>query len=133
MQPIPSARIESLSPFRPEMAFRSYRSSLFLTAFSFFHCLSVSPFLRIRILKHVFPLSVNRTRYVAYRCEIVSEISCARPFRSFCFAIWALGAPPPQNPCVSHFLISSQNSLILLPREPKICSLEIDSFRAVCV
>ena len=70
---------------------------------------------------------------VAYRCEIVSEISCARPFRSFCFAIWALGAPPPQNPCVSHFFMSSQNSLILLPREPKICSLEIDSFRAVCV
>ena len=120
MQPIPSARIESLSPFRPEMAFRSYRSSLFLTAFSFFHCLSVSPFLRIRILKHVFPLSVNRTRYVAYRCEIVSEISCARPLAAFVSPSWLSGRPRPKIHVFRISLSVLRICSFFYPANPKI-------------
>ena len=121
--------VSYITGFRPIVQKRHSGNALIGTLFvKFVWKQRASAIFRVRL----FPSSRRVRHCRIWMRDSFRSIMCS-PVSGFCFALLALGAPSPQNPCVSHFLISSQNLLILLPCEPKNCSPEIDSFRAVCV
>ena len=89
---------------------------------------------RIRFFKHVFPMSVKRTRYVWYRSEMVTQMSCVRPLAALVSLPCLSGALSPQKSmCFAWLYQFAEFVLCFFTLRTRKCSLEIDISGPVCV